>query len=131
MEINIPEILAEVTAAFRSYQAALTNADVAVLNELFWDSPHTIRYGITENLHAHAAIVAFRVARTAGPFHHDLLETVITTYGRDFGTANTVFRRQDATQIGRQSHTWMCTPQGWRIVAAHVSMLPPPAASSG
>jgi hypothetical protein len=112
MEINIPEVLAEVTAAFRSYQAALTDADVATLNELFWDSPHTIRYGVTENLHGHAAIAAFRAVRTTGPFHHDLLETVITTYGRDFGTANTVFHRQGGTQIGRQSHTWMRTPQG-------------------
>jgi hypothetical protein len=129
MEINIPEDLAEVTAAFRSYQAALTNADVAMLNELFWDSPHTIRYGITESLHGHAAIVTFRIARTTGPFHHDLLETVITIYGHDFGTANTTFRRHGTAPTGRQSHTWIRTPQGWRIAAAHVSILPPPPGS--
>jgi hypothetical protein len=126
MEINIPEVLAEVTAAFGRYEAALTTNDVAVLDELFWDSPHTIRYGVTENLHGHAAIAAFRAARR-GPFDRDLLETVITTYGRDFGTANTTFRRHGATQTGRQSHTWMRTPVGWRIVAAHVSLLPPEA----
>ena len=125
MEINIPDVLAEVTAAFMRYEAALTGNDVAVLDELFWASPHTIRYGVTENLHGHAAIAAFRAARS-GVFGRDLLETVITTYGRDFGTANTTFRRLGATRTGRQSHTWMRTPAGWRIVAAHVSMLQEP-----
>lgn len=122
MEINIPEVHAEVTAAFMRYEKALTGNDVAVLDELFWNSPHTIRYGATENLHGHAQIAAFRAART-GVFERDLLETVITTYGRDFGTANTTFRRKGATKTGRQSHTWMRTPEGWRIVAAHVSLL--------
>lgn len=122
MEINIPEVHAEVTAAFLRYETALTGNDVAVLDELFWDSPHTIRYGATENLHGHAQIAAFRAART-GQFGRDLLETVITTYGRDFGTANTTFRRHGAAKTGRQSHTWMRTPAGWRIVAAHVSLL--------
>jgi len=124
MEINIPEVVEEVTAAFLRYEKALTTNDVAVLDELFWDSPHTIRYGITENLHGHAEIAAFRAART-GPFGRDLLRTVITTYGRDFGTANTTFRRHGTDRIGRQSHSWMRTPAGWRIVAAHVSLLPP------
>ena len=124
MEINIPEVVDEVTAAFRRYERALPTNDVAVLDELFWDSPHTIRYGIGENLHGHAAIAAFRAARS-GPVGRDLLETGVTTYGRDFGTANTTFRRHGADRMGRQSHTWVRTPQGWRIVAAHVSLLPP------
>jgi 1-carboxybiuret hydrolase subunit AtzH-like protein len=124
MEIIIPEVVEEVTTAFRRYERALTTNDVAVLDELFWDSPHTIRYGVGENLRGHAAIAAFRAARS-GPFGRDLLETVVTTYGRDFGTANTTFRRHGADRMGRQSHTWVRTPQGWRIVAAHVSLLPP------
>jgi hypothetical protein len=125
MDINLPDVLAEVTAAFRRYEQALTSNDVAVLDELFWQSPHTIRYGVTENLHGHDAIAAFRAAR-GGPFGRDLLETVITTYGRDFGTANTTFRRHGASRSGRQSHTWLRTPDGWRIVAAHVSLLAEP-----
>jgi hypothetical protein len=124
MEINIPEIVEEVRAAFLRYEEALTGNDVAVLNELFWDSPHTLRYGVTENLYGHAQIAAFRAAR-GGPFGRDLLKTVVTTYGRDFGTANTTFRRHGGDRVGRQSHTWMRTPAGWRIVAAHVSPLPP------
>lgn len=125
MDINLPEVHAKVTAAFMRYEAALTGNDVAVLDELFWVSEHTIRYGVTENLHGHAAIAAFRAART-GAFGRTLLETVITTFGRDFGTANTTFRRDGADRTGRQSHTWARIPGvGWRIVAAHVSLLPP------
>ena len=124
MEINIPEVVEEVRAAFLRYEKALTSNDVAVLDELFWDSPHTLRYGVTENLYGHDAIASFRAART-GIFGRTLLKTVITTYGRDFGTANTTFRRDGATQTGRQSHTWLRTQAGWRIVAAHVSLLPP------
>lgn len=123
-EINIPEVHAEVTAAFLRYEKALTTNDVAVLDELFWKSPHTLRYGVTENLHGWDEIAAFRAGR-AGPFGRDLIRTVITTYGRDFGTANTTFKRHGGDRIGRQSHTWLRTPEGWRIVAAHVSLLPP------
>ncbi|WP_037301484.1 oxalurate catabolism protein HpxZ [Rubritepida flocculans] len=123
-EINIPEVVAEVTAAFMRYETALTTNDVAVLDELFWKSPHTLRYGVGENLHGWEEIAAFRAARQ-GPFGRDLLRTVITTYGRDFATANTTFKRHGGDRIGRQSHTWLRTPEGWRIVAAHVSLLPP------
>jgi hypothetical protein len=123
-EINIPEVHAEVTAAFLRYEKALTSNDVAVLDELFWNSEHTLRYGVTENLHSYVEIAAFRAGR-AGPFGRDLIRTVITTYGRDFGTANTTFKRHGGDRIGRQSHTWLRTPEGWRIVAAHVSLLPP------
>ena len=128
MDINLPDILAEVTAAFARYEMALVTNDVAVLDELFWDSPHTLRYGATENLYGYAAIRAFRAGRPAQGLARELMHTVITTYGRDFATANTEFRRNGATRTGRQSQTWLRTPAGWRVVSAHVSLLdaPPP-----
>lgn len=122
-EINLPEVVAEVTAAFQRYEAALTGNDVAVLDELFWNSPHTLRYGAGENLRGYEAIKAFRLARPSKGLERDLINTVITTYGRDYATANTEFTRQGETRIGRQSHTWLRLPQGWRIVAAHVSLI--------
>ncbi|MNJ87732.1 hypothetical protein D3C87_52630 [compost metagenome] len=122
-EINLPEVVAEVTAAFQRYEAALTGNDVAVLDELFWNSPHTLRYGAGENLRGYEAIKAFRLARPSKGLERDLANTVITTYGRDYATANTEFTRQGETRIGRQSHTWLRLPQGWRIVAAHVSLI--------
>ena len=122
-EINLPEVVAEVTAAFQRYEAALTGNDVAVLDELFWNSPHTLRYGAGENLRGYEAIKAFRLARPSKGLERDLINTVITTYGRDYATANTEFTRQGETRIGRQSHTWLRLPQGWRIVAAHVSQI--------
>jgi hypothetical protein len=122
-EINLPEVVAEVTAAFQRYEAALTGNDVAVLDELFWNSPHTLRYGAGENLRGYEAIKAFRLARPSKGLERDLVNTVITTYGRDYATANTEFTRQGETRIGRQSHTWLRLPEGWRIVAAHVSLI--------
>ena len=104
-EINLPEVVAEVTAAFQRYEAALTGNDVAVLDELFWNSPHTLRYGAGENLRGYEAIKAFRLARPSKGLERDLVNTVITTYGRDYATANTEFTRQGETRIGRQSHT--------------------------
>jgi hypothetical protein len=123
MEINNPEVLAEVTAVFRRYEAALVGNDVAVLDELFWDSPFTLRYGVGENLYGYAAIQAFRAARPAIDLARDLTNTVITSYGRDLATANTEFRRHGAAKTGRQSQTWVRMPAGWRVVAAHVSLL--------
>lgn len=125
-EINIPEIVAEVTAAFERYERALVGNDVAVLNELFWNSPHTLRLGITENLYGHPAIAGFRRGRSPVGLARRLRNTVITTYGRDFATANTEFLRDDTPRIGRQSHTWLRLPEGWRIVAAHVSYMDEP-----
>ncbi len=123
MEVNIPEIHAEVSAAFARYEQALVTNDVAVLDELFWDSPHTLRYGAGENLHGYAEIKAFRAARPSAGLARTLERTVITTYGRDFATANTIFRRGD--KVGRQSQSWVRIPGlGWRVVAAHVSMMP-------
>jgi hypothetical protein len=124
LEINLPEIVAEVAAAFRRYEQALVTNDVAVLTELFWRSPLTIRYGVAENLKGWEAISAFRQARPAVDLDRDLIDTVITTYGQDFATANTEYRRKGSGRYGRQSQTWMRTPKGWRVVTAHVSLLP-------
>ena len=122
LEINLPEVVAEVTAAFEHYEAALVHNDVAVLDELFWNSPHTIRYGATENLYGYEAIAAFRSARSPQGLDRTLSNTVITTYGTDYATANTEFQRSG--KAGRQSQNWMRTPDGWRVVSAHVSLLP-------
>jgi hypothetical protein len=123
MDINLPEVLAEVSAQFARYERALTSNDVAVLDELFWNSPHTLRYGVGENLYGHDAIAQFRAGRPAQGLEREVLKTVITSYGRDFATANIEFRRGGSTRTGRQSQTWVRTPEGWRVVAAHVSLL--------
>ncbi len=121
--VNLPDVLAEVTAVFARYEAALVGNDVAVLDELFWDSPLTVRYGIEENLVGYAAIQAFRAARPATGLERQLAGTVITTYGRDMATAMTEFRRAGSAKLGRQSQTWVRLAQGWRVVAAHVSLI--------
>lgn len=123
LRVNLPDVVAEVRAQFERYEAALVGNDVAVLDELFWDSPLTLRYGVTENLYGYASICAFRAARPAQGLARTLLKTVITTYGRDLATANVEFLREGSTRPGRQSQTWLHTPQGWRVVAAHVSLL--------
>lgn len=123
MDINLPDVVAEVSAQFARYEHALVHNDVDVLDELFWDSPHTLRYGATENLYGYAAIREFRAQRPAQGLAREVLRTAITTYGRDFATANIEFRRDGSTRVGRQSQTWVRTPQGWRVVAAHVSLM--------
>jgi hypothetical protein len=125
MQINLPDVLAEVTAAFGRYEKALVTNDVAVLDELFWDSPHTLRFGVTENLYGCEAIRAFRAGRPAQGLDRAVLRTVITTYGRDFATANIEFQRAASSKTGRQSQAWMRTAHGWRVVCAHVSLLAP------
>jgi hypothetical protein len=122
IEIDLPHVVAEVTAAFYRYEAALVSNDVAVLDELFWIDARTLRYGATENLYGHAEIAQFRGARSPAGLARKLLKVVVTTYGENFATANCEFER--GGKAGRQSHTWLRTPDGWRIVAAHVSMLP-------
>jgi hypothetical protein len=124
MEINLPDVVAEVKKAFDRYEQALVNNDVAVLDELFWNSPYTIRYGATENLYGYEAIARFRSSRPGVDLQRDLSNTVITTYGRDFATVNTEFRRRSSGKTGRQSQTWIRTPAGWRVTSAHVSLLP-------
>jgi hypothetical protein len=123
MDINLPDVLAEATAAFERYEVALVTNDVAVLDELFWNSPHTLRYGATENLYGYDAIREFRAGRPSAGLARTLGKTVITTYGRDFATANTEFQRAGSHKTGRQSQTWMRTPEGWRVVSAHVSLM--------
>jgi len=123
MDINQAGPHAEVTAAFERYERALVSNDVVVLDELFWRHPLTLRYGVAENLYGHDAIRAFRAGRPASGLARELMHTVITTYGRDFATANTEFRRAGSERPGRQSQTWMRTAEGWRVVAAHVSLL--------
>jgi hypothetical protein len=125
-ELNIPEVVAEVRAAFERYDAALDVNDVAVLDDSFWDHPLTLRYGVAENLYGHAAIAAFRAGRT--PAQHAsrarrLENTIITTFGRSFATANTEYVLLSNGKRGRQSQTWVKTAAGWKVVAAHVSML--------
>jgi hypothetical protein len=124
MRLNDPAVLTEVTAAFQYYEKALNDNDVATLTALFWKSPLTIRFGIGENLYGHDAITAFRHARPNIDLRRTLANTVITTYGDDFATANTEFIKRDTGRRGRQSQTWMRTEAGWRVVSAHVSFLP-------
>nr|WP_315210333.1 oxalurate catabolism protein HpxZ [uncultured Albidiferax sp.] len=121
--INLPDVLAEVQAVFDRYEDALVHNRVEMLDALFWDSPHTLRYGGTENLYGFEAIQAFRAGRPAQGLQRRLLKTVITTYGHDFATANVEFLREGGTRTGRQSQTWLRTPAGWKVVAAHVSLL--------
>lgn len=123
IDVNLPDVLAEVTTAFQRYEVALVTNDVAVLDELFWNSPHTLRYGATENLYGFDEIRAFRAGRPSAGLARTLGRTVITTFGRDFATANTEFHRAGSDRIGRQSQTWVRTPEGWRVVAAHVSLM--------
>ena len=127
MDINIPDVVAEVTAAFERYEKALITNDVDVLNELFWNSPQTLRFGVSENLYGYDEIANFRSKRSPANLERSLINTIITTYGRDFATVNTEFKRPPTSdRIGRQSQTWMRTEEGWRIVCAHVSFLMPP-----
>ena len=126
MEINLPEVLAEVRAAFERYEAALNANDVATLDASFWPSPHTVRYGLGENLYGRDEILAFRRGRVPVDLRRELLRTSITSFGRDFAVANCEFLKLDSKRRGRQSQAWMRTPQGWRVVSAHVSWFTPP-----
>ena len=123
MDINLSDVHAEVCAAFARYEDALVHNRVEVLDELFWDSAHTIRYGAAENLYGIEEIRAFRQSRPAAGLARTLRRTVITTYGRDHATAMTEFVRAGSTKVGRQSQTWVRMPEGWRVVAAHVSVV--------
>jgi hypothetical protein len=123
MIINDPATLAEVTAKFRDYERALMDDDLEAMGQLFWDSPHTIRLGVGENLYGIEAINAFRIARRGSP-QRELLRVEITTFGPDMAIANAEFLRKGADKIGRQSQTWVrFAGAGWRVVAAHVSIM--------
>jgi hypothetical protein len=127
MQVDLPEVLADVTAQFARYEAALVSNDVAVLDELFRDDPRTLRYGGGENLYGYQEIMAFRAGRSSTGLMRRTDRTVITTYGRDMAVASTLFYRDSAPgKVGRQMQTWVRFPQGWKIVAAHVSVIDEP-----
>ena len=132
MEIDLPEVLAEVTAQFARYEKALVSNDVAVLDELFRNDSRTLRYGIAENLYGYDAIMAFRAARSPAGLMRRTDKTVITSYGRDSAVASTLFYRDGTPgKVGRQMQTWVRFPEGWKIVAAHVSVIIDPKPQGG
>jgi hypothetical protein len=127
MDIDRPDVVAEVSEAFARYEAALVSNDVATLDALFHHDARTLRYGIGENLYGYDAIKAFRAARSPAGLARKLSKTVITTYGRDSAVASTLFYRDSAPgRVGRQMQTWVRFAEGWRIVAAHVSAIDEP-----
>jgi ketosteroid isomerase-like protein len=127
MEIDLPDVIAEVSAAFARYERALMSNDVAALNELFREDARTLRYGIGENLYGHQAIKSFRAARSPIGLARRTAGTVISSYGRDTAVASTLFYRDTMPgKVGRQMQTWVRCPEGWRIVAAHVSVIDEP-----
>jgi AtzH-like len=128
MEIDLPEVVAEVKAAFERYEKALVSNDVPVLDELFHDDPRTVRYGATEILYGYDQIKSFRAARSPVALGRKLSRTIITTFGRDFAVASTLCERPSAPgKIGRQTQTWVMFPEGWRVVVGHVSLMDKPA----
>ena len=127
LEIDRPDVLAEVSAQFARYEQALVSNDVAVLDELFRKDSRTLRYGIAENLYGYGEIAAFRAARSPAGLMRKTSKTIITSYGRDTAVASTLFYRDSLPgKVGRQMQTWIRFPQGWRIVAAHVSIIDEP-----
>lgn len=122
-ELNLPDVIAEVRQVFDRYEAALQANDVPVLEGLFWNDPTTTRYGVGENLYGWDEIYAFRRSGKLGRFRRRLTRTVITTYGRDFATANAEYRREGEALPGRETKTLIRTLDGWRIVSAHASLL--------
>ena len=124
MDIDLPDVIAEVGAAFARYEKALTTNDTAVLGELFRNDPRTLRYGMGENLYGYDEIQAFRGARSPVGLMRRTARTVISAYGRDTAVASTLFYRDTAPgKVGRQMQTWIRFPEGWRIVAASVSLI--------
>ncbi len=124
MDIDLPEVVAEVRAAFEHYEAALMSNDVATLDATFRTDPRTIRYGAGEILYGCDEIAAFRAARSPVGLARKLSKTVITTAGRDFAVASTVFHRATVPgKVGRQMQTWVRFAEGWKVVAAHVSLI--------
>ena len=124
VEVDLPDVVAEVAAAFTAYEKALTSNDVATLDTLFRKDSRTLRYGIGENLYGYDSIATFRAGRSPVGLMRDLSKTIITAYGRDTAVASTLFHRTATPgKVGRQTQTWIRFPEGWRIVAAHVSLI--------
>jgi len=124
MDIDLPKVVAEVKVAFDRYEKALVTNDLDALNSIFRDAPQTIRYGIGENLYGYDQIKGFRAARSPVGLMRTTSQTVITTYGRDFAVASTLFRRETVPgKVGRQQQTWVRFADGWHVVAAHVSLI--------
>ena len=127
MEIDLPDVLREVTEQFARYEQALISNDVAVLDQMFRADARTLRYGVGENLYGYEAIMAFRAARSPVGLGRRTAKTVITSYGRDAAVASTLFYRDSLPgKVGRQMQTWMRFPDGWKVVAAHVSIIDEP-----
>ena len=127
MDVDLPEVVAEVSQAFERYEQALVTNDVARLDALFRHDDRTIRYGVAENLYGHKEVAAFRAGRSPIGLERTTSRTVITTYGRDYAVASTLFHRPTlAGKVGRQMQTWVRFPDGWRVVAAHVSIIDAP-----
>ena len=123
MIINDPTAMAQLTHAFAEYEQALVTNDIATLDKLFWTSPHTLRYGVAENLYGFDAIQAFRNGRPAHNLARTVTRSALTTFGADYGVANIEFIRAGSDRIGRQSQSWVRFDEGWRVVAAHVSLM--------
>ena len=128
MEINLPDVVSEVRAAFIEYERALVDNDIAAMNALFWHAPETVRYGIAEIKHGGDAIRQWRETCKPVPRSRTLHRTVVTAFGTDFATVSTEFTSDDTVLIGRQMQTWarLSASDGWKIVAAHVSLIPEP-----
>lgn len=118
---NLPDVMSEFCQVFDRYERALVANDVPVLDELFYDSPNTVRYGLEDEQYGMAAVKNHRAAQPAKGFPRELLRTALCTWGHDLATAQVEFWRPDVQRRGRQSQTWIRTPAGWRVVSAHVS----------
>lgn len=123
MDLNIPEIVAEVRAAFEGFERAMESNNTNAMDQMFWNSPHTVRYGLGENLYGIKAIRSYRRGRPSMDLDRELGRTEITTFGEDYATASTLYRRRKSGKTGRQMQTWIRTQDGWRIAASHVSFL--------
>ena len=125
-EVNLPEVLAELRELYPRYEHALISNDVETLVSMFWASPHVMRFGVTENLYGHSELEAFRKSRPSANLARTVKRLEIVSFGHDFASITLEFERDTLQGItrGRQSQTWVRLPQGWRIVSAHVSLLP-------
>ena len=125
-EVNLPEVIAELRELYSRYEQALVSNDVETLVAMFWASPQVMRFGVTENLYGHSELEAFRKSRPSANLARAIKRLEIVSFGHDFASITLEFERDTPNGItrGRQSQVWVRLPQGWRIVSAHVSLLP-------